>query len=190
MRAIVLLIGTLLGVGSIVMGMRLGSDPLQGLKLATILTARSAFLVFLIAFTASSLARLAPSRITRRNFQVRRWWGLSFALIHTFHLVAFVAYFKAQGEPVPLAGAPVYLVIYAMVLTSTNAAQKRMGANWKRLHKAGAYIIWGTFTLVYVGKAVMGQNLAVSIPFALLCLAAGALRWAAWQDKRKKLAMA
>ncbi|MFM5907757.1 MAG: hypothetical protein ACKOPO_09270 [Novosphingobium sp.] len=190
MRAFVLLIGTLLGVGSVLLGMRMGSDPVQGLKLATIFTARAAFIVFFVAFTASSLTRLVPNRLSRRIYKVRRWWGLSFALVHTFHLVAFVAYFKALGEPVPLAGAPVYLVIYTMVLTSTNAAQKRMGQNWKRLHKAGAYIIWATFTLVYVAKAVTGQSLPVSLPFAIMCIAAAALRWVAWQDKRKKLAMA
>ncbi|PLK25994.1 hypothetical protein [Novosphingobium sp. TH158] len=198
MRALVRLLGTLIrllpgtfvGIGAILMGLKVGETPTEGLRLASVYTARAAFPLFIIAFTASSLARLWPGHFTKRTLQVRRWWGLNFAMCHTLHLVAFVAYFRALGEPVPLLGAPIYVLIYAMALTSTNRAQKAWGQNWKRLHKAGSYAIWAAFTVAYGSKAIAGQSPAISIPFAMICLAALGLRIAAWQDKGAKAAFA
>lgn len=187
MRIFSLMVGTVMATGAVIIGLRLGADPVEGIKLAARYTARASFLLFLPVFLASSLYRLSPSHYTKALYLSRRRNGLSFALVHTVHLAAFVTYFIAIGQPVPLLGAPVYVVLYAMVLTSNDAAQKALGPNWKRLHKAGIYILWGAFTLAYTGKAIGGEERIASIPLALTCYAALAIRYLAWRRKQEKL---
>lgn len=187
MRIFSLMVGTVMATGAVIIGLKLGADPVEGIKLAARYTARASFLLFLPVFLASALYRLFPGHYTKAMYQNRRRLGLSFALAHTVHLAAFVAYFLAIKQPVPLLGAPVYVVLYAMVLTSNDAARRAMGANWKRLHKAGIYVLWAAFTLAYTGKAVSGEEIIFTAPLALTCYIAIGLRYLAWRRKQAKL---
>lgn len=171
-----LLLGLVLGLGAMTYGLRTGTDQVDGYLLASRYTARAGFPLLILAFSASALARMWPAGWSRALVRDRRWWGLGFALCHTFHLVAFVTYFKLKGQPVPLLGAPVYALMYLMVLTSTDNAMRTMGANWKKLHKLGIYALWFAFGFAYVGKAVTGRDVQVTAPFAVIALAALGLR--------------
>lgn len=187
MRILSLMVGTVMATGAVIIGLKVGTEPIEGIKLAARYTARASFLIFLPVFLASALYRLFPGYYTQALYRNRRRLGLSFALVHTVHLAAFVTYFMAIQQPVPLLGASAYVVLYAMVLTSNDAAQKAMGPNWKRLHKTGIYVLWAAFTFAYTAKAVTGEEIAFTGPLALACYAALGLRYAAWRRKQAKV---
>ena len=117
-------------------------------------TARVGFPFLIIAFSASALAQLRPNGVTRSLLGNRKWWGLSFATTHTFHLYALIHVVANAPEPpnylVLSPAILAYVVLYAMVLTSWNWAYKALGKNWKRLHSFGIWYLWLIFAAVYV----------------------------------------
>jgi DMSO/TMAO reductase YedYZ heme-binding membrane subunit len=120
-------------------------------------TARMSFAVFAIVFSASSLYRFFPSDLTASLLRSRRRLGITFAFAHTIHLVAlalFVSMSEARPQITRVAGgALAYLLIFAMALTSSDAAVKRMGArSWKALHTGGVFYIWLAFFLTYLPR--------------------------------------
>lgn len=72
-------------------------DVVEGSRAAIRVTARTSFLLFLVAFTASSFASLLPSPFTRFLLRERRIVGLSFAFSHLLHAVAITA--SASSTP-------------------------------------------------------------------------------------------
>jgi len=169
------LAGALAAVG---LGFALGATREEQWLLATRYTARFSFPVFLLAFTASSWARLVPGKRTRALVRVRRGLGLGFATAHTVHLAALAIY-NAVVANVPslttLAGGGVaYLAMYAMAATSNDWSVRRLGRNWKRLHTFGAYWIWGIFTFSYGSRVASGM--VFFLPELALALAALSLR--------------
>src|SRR5215475_15604794 len=75
-------------LAAVAVGFALGATREEQWLLATRYTARFAFPVFLIAFTASSWARLFRSEPTRELVRMRRGIGLGLASAHTVHLAA------------------------------------------------------------------------------------------------------
>lgn len=154
-------------------------------------TARAALPLFLIAYLASSLYRLAPNDTTRAVVQRRRQWGLAFALAHSIHLIALLVNISLY-RPRPLAslagGALAYGFIYLMALTSNDASQRAMGRWWKRLHTVGLHYTWLIFLISYGGRA-FHEDPAYHIEgrvFAPLLLAALAIRlWAKFGRGRR-----
>ena len=67
-------------------------DAAEGSRAAIRLTARTSFLLFLAAFTASSFATLLPGPFTRFLLRERRIIGLSFAFSHLLHAVAITSF--------------------------------------------------------------------------------------------------
>ena len=128
--------------------------------------------------------------MTKALVRDRRWWGLGFAACHTIHLYALVTYLNLSGESRPLqtliGGGLGYGLMYAMVLTSSNAAQYALGRNWKRLHKLGIHWLWFIFAFSYLGRVMEG----VEMPYAGIALgvalAALGLRIMAWQTARAR----
>jgi len=166
--------------GAVALGLALGATRDEQWLLATRYTARLAFPVFLIAFTASSWARLFRGERTRELMRMRRGVGLGFASAHTVHLGALATYNTLIGTVptlVTLAGGGVaYLAMYAMAATSNDASVRRLGRNWKRLHTFGAYWIWGIFTFSYGTRVASGKLFFV--PELALALGALGLRLA------------
>ena len=168
-------------LGAVAVGFALGATREEQWLLATRYTARFAFPVFLIAFTASAWARLFRGERTRELVRMRRGIGLGFASAHTVHLAALATYnalIANVPSPVTLAGGGVaYLAMYAMAATSNDASVRRLGRNWKRLHGFGAYWIWGIFTFSYATRVARGGFSFV--PELALAVGALALRLAA-----------
>lgn len=164
-------------------------NGVEGARLAVRATARSSFALFLIAFTASSLARLWPSDTTRWLLPNRRWFGLGFAWSHLLHLIAILWLFGNYAGQVPappmatiVGGGIAYVFIAAMAATSFDGAVRWMGArNWQRLHKVGAWYIWIVFMTSYGKRAIVMPEY---IPPVLLLIAAAALRFA-WKRSRR-----
>ena len=184
-----LLLGLIAGLGTIALGLWTGGDLTDQWSRAARWTARIGLPIFLLAYAASSLARLRPSTITRSLWQNRRWWGLGFAACHTAHLYALVRFLQISGEDRPLpalaAGGLAYVLMFAMAATSNDAAMRAMGRNWKRLHSAGVHYLWLIFTLSYALRLADPRTLPEAIYGVTLCIGALTLRFAAGRKVKR-----
>ncbi|MGE3689936.1 MAG: hypothetical protein AB7F98_01000 [Novosphingobium sp.] len=181
-----MLLATMLGLGALTIGMgQGGGDFAKACRLATAYTARVGFPMLMVTFAARPLFQLWPNTFTRALLRDRRWWGLGFAVCHTFHLLALITYFNAINQTPPLytiiGGGAAYVLMFAMVLSSNNAVQRGMGRWWKRLHKTGIWYLWAIFALSYLARFGAGEELAVAIPYSLVLLATLTLRIATWR---------
>ena len=162
MRASYLLgFGVAVGLAAIALALTVHGVGPDGWLHATRWTARVSTLLFATAFAASGAWRLfgSPARPLVTN---RRGIGLGFAAAHLVHLGALSTWFAVSGErPVPitvLGGGIAYALIVAMALTSTDAAQRRLGRWWKRLHLTGIWYVSLIFFQSYLGRAFGGPE--------------------------------
>ena len=149
---------------------------------------RCALPLFLLAFTSSSLATLWPGRLSRWLLSNRRYFGLAFAYGMALHL-ALVGYsvlsfgnqLNSTVTALDLTGGGFLL---AMTLTSFRWLARRLSlANWRRLHKAGAYAIWLLATYIYIND-VRDERDMVHALVASVFLSAWVLRVVAWAVRR------
>lgn len=152
---------------------------------------RDALPLFVLAFTASSLAKLWPSQPTRWLLRNRRYIGLGFAFAMAWHF-SFVGYsifaFGLYASRLTVKAlaldlvAMVFLVL--MTVTSFTSVARRLSyANWRRLHKIGVYVIWFVATYIYLGNVRHGIDALHLIYFGML-IAAWLLRVIAWGNGR------
>jgi len=145
---------------------------------------------FLVAFTASSLATLWPSRRTRWLLSNRRYFGLAFAFGMAWHLT-FVTYATiAFGNHVSRRDLTLDFVavsfLLAMTLTSFRRFARRLSlANWRRLHKTGVYTICFVVTFFYLDDTRSHWN-PLYFGVACLLLAAWLLRIIAWTRRPRR----
>jgi methionine sulfoxide reductase heme-binding subunit len=185
--------GALAGaLGAADVGLAWGESGPEGLRLAARYTARFAFLLFLPVYAASAWHRLAPSAASRFVLARRRALGLAFASAHTVHLAALTGALRAAGEtPDPatlVGGGGAYLLTFAMAATSSDAAVRRLGRHWRKLHRVGVHWLWFVFAFSYAGRVAAGD--AFFAPFLVLALGALALRLVAWRTRRRTPARA
>lgn len=159
------------------------------LPLVMVPTAHMAFLLFWMAFTASSIHALWRGAYSKWAMRSRRHIGLSFALVHFVHaalVLSNLSLTEASREaPVIAAGSLAYLFLGLMALTSNNWSVKKLGAkNWKRLHKVGSYYIWIIFANQILNPEIFKSVAATWIPVGVVT--ALALRIAAHRKKSKK----
>ncbi|MEQ1687717.1 MAG: hypothetical protein ABL874_04005 [Sphingopyxis sp.] len=169
----------LLGLSAAGMGIYAGADSAEQARLAARWTARAGLPLFLIAYLASSLLRLKKTDITRALMRRRRQWGLGFALAHSIHLVALAAnvlVFAPRALTSLIAGGLVYLLIYAMALTSNDTAMRMLGQWWKRLHTLGIHSIWAVYALSYTGKLTNPDQILAGAVLAPVMFGALGLR--------------
>jgi len=186
------LFGLLALLISIVNGFVLATIDLtsrRGAEQIVVLSVRYALPLFFIVFTASSLATLWPTRLTRWLLLHRRYLGLSFAFAMGWHF-SFVAYylitFRPQLSPRGVEADVVGLAfLVAMTLTSFRPVARHLSrTNWRRLHKGGIYAIWLLILYIYQGGA---RSQGDSYHLTLVALLAGAwlLRMLAWMRVRR-----
>jgi|SRR5579883_2772938 len=152
----------------------------KGLEFMIKHSVRCSLPLFLMAFTASPLARIRRSDFSRWLVRNRRYIGLAFAYAMFIHFawVGYSTYHFGNGlnrfvTSLDLIGA---LFLSAMTVTSSDFAIRLMGpSNWRRLHKAGIYAIWALFTYIYL-SAVRYERELHDILIAALLLIAWALR--------------
>lgn len=188
------LLSVLLGAMCLVFLVLHGWD-VDGLRLVIRSTARTSLVLFVLAFTASAMAELAPGEATRWVRRNRRYLGVSFAASHAYHLAALVALARVDNDlfwkltnpaNIVLAGAA-YVLLAMMTATSFDRALVWMGARrWRLLHLIGGWYIWISFA-VSVGKRVP-QGPIYWAMFALV-LAAGIARLVAMQRRNRRQAV-
>jgi methionine sulfoxide reductase heme-binding subunit len=131
----------------------------ESVRMVIRFTARSSLLLFCLAFSAGSLARLRPNAWTRRN---RRYLGLSFAASHALHAIAIETFatvdpagFAAATSPASyIFGGIGYAFITAMAATSFDRTAALIGPRaWRILHVVGGYYLWLQF-MVSFGKRI------------------------------------
>jgi hypothetical protein len=160
----------------------------RGMSPIILHSVRCALPLFLVAFTASSLARLWPSVVTRWLMANRRYIGLAFAFGMAWH-ISFVAYrLWTFGNPLNFKATAMDAIglVFLLLLTLTSFrpfARTLTLANWRRLHKTGVYVIWLVPTLIYLHRVREESGLFDRVMFAVL-LAAWLLRAAAWAKSR------
>lgn len=177
------LIALLLGVGGY---LGEGGWTRDGAMAGARLTARIAFVWFVVAWSASALARLWPGGWRAQLLKRRRAVGLGFAAAHTVHLgallIATLAFAAPTALPKLLGGALAYVFVAAMALTSNDSAVRALGPrNWKLLHATGGYVIALVFAFAYFGRLETHPWLA--IPALALIGAAALLRLLAWSRR-------
>jgi len=177
-------------VGMSAVALFLTADPVVAARLVVRLTARTSLILFVLAFTASSLAWLLPSIATRWQLRNRRYLGVGFACSHLIHAIALVALgcldpalFLELTTPVSyVAGGLAYLVIILMTATSFDRAVALIGPRaWKRLHTLGAWFIWLSFALNFGKRFAMNGHYWPAM--AVLVLALVIRLFAAWRKR-------
>jgi methionine sulfoxide reductase heme-binding subunit len=152
--------------------------------------------LFLLAFTASSLATLWPSRPTRWLLRNRRYVGLGFAFGMAWHF-SFVGYsifsfgLSASGLTARGLALDIIGLIFLLLMTITSFrwfAHRLSTANWRRLHKTGVYVIWFVATYIYMSNVRQGGDMLHFVTFSLL-IAAWLLRVSAWVNRRVRAAI-
>lgn len=155
-------------------------------------TAASSVLLFVLAFTASSLFALFKTRWARYLLQNRRYIGVSFALSHFVHLLFLILLMRFYPEDslaklhvveIVLASLT-YVFILLMTITSFDPPRRWLGEKaWHWLHTVGVYLIWLIFLETY-GKGALhnGQY----IPLVILLLVAMGLRIAKLVKQRQQ----
>jgi methionine sulfoxide reductase heme-binding subunit len=163
----------------------------RGIAPMILRSVRYALPLFLLAFTASSLATLWPSRLTMWLLRNRRYVGLGFAFGMAWHF-SFVGYsifsfgLSASGLTARALALDLIALIFLLLMTLTSfrwSARRLTNANWRRLHKTGVYVIWFVATYIYLGNVRHGGDLLHVVAFSLL-IGAWLLRVIVWVNSR------
>jgi methionine sulfoxide reductase heme-binding subunit len=150
----------------------------QGMRMTLRATARTSCILFLSAFVASALRKIWPNPFSAWLLQNRRYFGVSMAVSHTYHAIAWTGlWFATSGvtpkfDPLAVLG---YFFLYAMTITSFERPAAWLGKRgWKILHTAGMHFFWLAFTLEFSLK--IPKSMFIYSPFVLLLIFAMMLR--------------
>jgi DMSO/TMAO reductase YedYZ heme-binding membrane subunit len=183
-------LAAIVATAAILAGLSSSTDPLAAWQMASRMTAQVGFPFLIITYSASSLVKLRSSDLTRSLMKNRKYWGLSFAMTHTFHLVALLSVLRIQPDPVDILrlipGALVYVILYAMVLTSNQWGYRTLGKNWKRLHSVGIHLFWLIFAASYISKVSDPEHIPIAGIYSAVAILALLLRIAAWRKSHRQ----
>lgn len=129
------------------------------------LSARTSFIVFCIAFSASIVYKISKNKYSKFTISNRKYLGVTFAMIHLFHFglitikdVFFEPVFITRGLKSLLPGIITYLFIALMLLTSFSIFSKKITPKqWSIIHTIGGYLILFIFTISYSSRVQSGK---------------------------------
>ncbi len=122
-------------------------------------TAKFSFVLFMLAFSASSVYFFWKKPLSKWLLNNRRYLGVSFAVSHYLHLCSLLLMtfyidfnvFVDRGLFAGIGGVIAYSFITVMVITSFEKGRKLLSPkNWKRVHTAGGYLLWIIFAKSYL----------------------------------------
>ena len=133
-------------------------------------TAQFSFVLFMFAFSASSLYYFWKNKFTKWLLANRRYIGVSFAISHYIHLFALLMMtfyssfnvFEDRGLFATIGGGIAYAFITIMTITSFDSTRKLLSQkNWKRVHTIGSYFIWIIFAKSYLPEIATTPKAAI-----------------------------
>ncbi len=133
-------------------------------------TAQFSFILFMLAFSASSLYYFWKNKFTKRLLANRRYIGVSFAVSHYIHLFALLMMtfyssfnvFVDRGLFATIGGGTAYVFITIMTITSFDSTRNLLSTkNWKRVHTIGSYFIWIIFAKSYLPEIANTPKTAI-----------------------------
>ncbi|HET6333471.1 MAG TPA: hypothetical protein VFG30_09680 [Polyangiales bacterium] len=170
-----------------------GQASAAAIGLAIRFTARTSFVLFAAAFSASALVSLVPNRFTYWQRRNRRQLGVAFAASHFIHAAAIgvfaalqpLAFHEHTRTMNPLPGVLAYVFIAAMAATSFDRTRAWIGSRGFRvLHTVGSIYVWIAFLNAFLVRAL---RVAPGYWFPVVLLSAVMLLrlWAAWRKRVK-----
>ena len=162
----------------------------DNIRLTLRVTARTAFVVFLVAFIARPLRQLLVTPTTKALLKNRRLVGVAFAGIHTAHfgLILLRAERLPAFELFTLQnsfGAITYLLMFAMFITSFDRPARALNPKrWRVLHKIGLYVIFVAFAQTLLPESLDHLD-EVNWWLVVLTSTAIVTRLTAWFAKRR-----
>ena len=163
----------------------MAGPPVEAVRGIIRATARTSFVLFSLAFTASAVCYFWPNAWTRWQRRNRRYLGVSFALSHVVHLLAIFALARIAPENLAagtdaatwIFGGLAYVFIGLMAATSFDSTAKLISPRaWSLLHTVGSYYIWLIFANSYLARAI---SMPAYIPAGALVIFILGLRIAA-----------
>jgi len=157
----------------------LGHEASERALLAARYTARAAFVAFTLVYLIGPAAKLWPGSVFRKLVAHRRQLGLATALILAAHAIALainIGIYRPRPVSALVPGGVIYLLLLAMVLTSSDAAQRRMGRWWRRLHLLALNALWIGFAAGYVLRLFKPDYFWVGALFAPVVVALPLIR--------------
>lgn len=184
------------GMGVAMAGADLGAPPALSHLIAV--SVRFSVPWLYLAFAASSLAALFPSRTTRWLLARRRSIGLVYAAGMGWQMLFILwlalghsdYYARVTYDTYALIEEiPGYVLLAAMVVTSFRWARRRLTpAQWRTLHLVGIYYLWGeTWTTYWYEVYYYDDRQTIDVVYYWLGLLACLLRTAAWATRRSAL---
>jgi len=150
----------------------------QAMRMAIRATARTSCILFLGAFVASALRRIWSNSFTAWLLKNRRYLGISMAVSHTYHAIAWTGLWFATSGVTPKfdpGGTLGYLLLIAMTITSFDRPAAWIGQRaWKILHTTGMHFFWLAFTLEFSLR--IQQSMLIYLPLVILLVLAIMLR--------------
>lgn len=144
-------------------------------------SARTAFFLFTLVFSAYPLFMIWGSKFTNWLVSNTKYLIVSFALIHFYHL-SLITIKNQMYEPVfhqmnlvsLLAGIIVYLFIGLMLMTSFPFISKYFNEkSWRSIHTFGGYLVLTAFTIFYYNR--MMEEISY-LPLLIIALIVWVLR--------------
>lgn len=161
-------------------------------ELALRTTARVSFVWFMLAFLASPLQQLRPSRVSAWLLRRRRALGVIFGFSMSIHVCFILRLYALHAPARPpmvtdadfLIGIPGLVLVALLTITSLDALKRHLGdVAWRRLHTTGIWVVWAIFFLCLVdsvGRKETAHPVLAYYAFITVLLAAMAMRvWAA-----------
>jgi DMSO/TMAO reductase YedYZ heme-binding membrane subunit len=157
-----------------------GGASAPALGLAIRFTARTSFVLFGAAFTASALSALAPNVWTRWQRRNGRQLGVAFAASHFTHAAAIGLFAALHPEAFHehtqgmsrFPGLIAYVFIAALAATSFDRSAAWLGRrSFRALHTQGSFYIWLSFLNAFLTRALhvaAGYWFPVALVLALL----------------------
>lgn len=170
-----------------------GGWTADGAGAAARYTARFSFPIFILAWSASALAKLWPGGWRTVLLRRRRAVGLSFAAAHFVHLaallIAVIVFASPRSATTIYGGGAGYVFVALMAITSNDWSVRALGPRkWKALHTFGGVVIAVIFGVSYFGR--LDEKAWLAIPALSLLGGAVALKVAAWLKVRGSSARA
>jgi methionine sulfoxide reductase heme-binding subunit len=164
----------------------LGPDPVQELSLET---GEWALRFLIIALAMTPLRRISNQVEFARHRRMMGLFALFYATVHLLVWVAFVLEFRwfaiveeIADRPYITVGFIAYVILLALGMTSPKVMVRKLGRNWKRLHKL-VYVaaILGVVHLLWILRLDIGPAVLYGVLVAIL------LAYRAWFSLRIRM---